>query len=433
MKKICYLVRPCAGGIMEQVSRLVEHFSVDCHVVLVAYRGSDLLAREFDEKVRKYNLQRASVFLSPGLLIDLFVFWGILRRERPDLLHIHGHAASQWGCFVAFMAGVPTVVTVHGFPVLPRASSPWGRLVRGIFRAGEKIRQCMTVRYICVSRTLATYMESFAGVQKEKLAVIHNGVDPSPFEDPGDPAFISAKRKELSGGDLGSPPAFSSANRALPVIKGRPVGNAFHQGDIKEGALERPGPGRIVLVGTVARLAPQKGIEVFLRAASRLVSDFPYLRFTVVGDGPLRKELESLSRELGLEKELYFAGYQDDLPLVLKALDIFVLPSTSEGLSITALEALSASLPVAASHTGGIPEIVQEEETGLLFNPGDDRELSEKIKRLLKEPELGRVLGKEGRKKVHRSFTLEAMFRRTGLVYREALNRRKSREKAKRV
>jgi len=404
MKSICYLVGPCAGGIKEHVSRLINYFSRSYRIILVASRGSDLLHYSFPGNITTYALDFNEFSTRIGRGYSFIRFAMILTRERPGLVHVHGYRASCWGRAVARLAGVPVIATVHGFPQYPSHSFPWSSMAR----RAEMIQQHWTCRYVCVSRALADFMGEKMGVSKNRLKVVYNGIDPSPFQANMEPVRRARKRLYLSGV---VPGGYENVSGAKLKEKER----------VERGEREVKEAESFVLAGTIARLAPQKGIEVLLRAVARLAPVHPELRVVIVGEGPQRGLLERRAAKLGLSGRVNFAGYQPDLAGVLKSLDLFVLPSISEGLSITALEALSASLPVVASRTGGIPEVVREGESGILFTPGDDLDLAKKIKYLLYRPDVGRALGREGRKRVYRYFSLERMLSKTGAIYQELL------------
>ncbi|MGI6318855.1 MAG: glycosyltransferase, partial [Dethiobacteria bacterium] len=145
--------------------------------------------------------------------------------------------------------------------------------------------------------------------------------------------------------------------------------------------------GDILKVGTAGRLVSQKGIDIFIRAAGRIVYRYDRVCFYIAGEGPERGRLEFLRDLLGLQEKVFFLGDVKQMRSFLKDLDIFVLASRSEGLSIALLEAGCAGLPLIASATGGIPEIVRDGETGILVPAEDELLLAEAIIFLLEDSE----------------------------------------------
>jgi glycosyltransferase involved in cell wall biosynthesis len=134
----------------------------------------------------------------------------------------------------------------------------------------------------------------------------------------------------------------------------------------------------------------------------------------IVGDGPDRAQVEAEIRRLGLAERVELAGERDDVPQLLAASDVFVLASRSEGLPVSVLEAMAAELPVAASAVGGLAELVDDGETGILVPAGDEVALAEALRRLVADPELRRKLGAAGRARAEAEFDL-AEFRRAHL------------------
>ena len=160
-----------------------------------------------------------------------------------------------------------------------------------------------------------------------------------------------------------------------------------------------------------ARLEPQKGHQVLLRAMARLKAEFPNLRLVALGEGSLRAELQGLVRELGLENSVLMPGHCPDVRGWMSAADVCVLPSFAEGLPLFAIECLAASRPMVASAVDGTPEIVINGKTGLTVAAGDPVALALAIARLLRDPRLAVQLGAAGAEWVRQRFTLERQIR----------------------
>jgi glycosyltransferase involved in cell wall biosynthesis len=158
-----------------------------------------------------------------------------------------------------------------------------------------------------------------------------------------------------------------------------------------------PDPGRPV-VGLVGRLVPEQGVDVFLRAAALVSAVVPQARFLVVGDGPLRPDLEHRAAVLGLADAVTFTGYRCDAPNVLAGLDVLAVPSRSDGSPLVVCEAMAAGVPVVASRVGGLPDLVEDGGSGLLVRPGEAEDLARALVSLLLDPEAARRLGARGRR-----------------------------------
>jgi len=208
-----------------------------------------------------------------------------------------------------------------------------------------------TDRFIAVSKAVKEHICREQGIMPDKVSVIYPGIDPE--------HFLNAKHREAVRQELGIP--FD-----VPVV------------------------------GTVARLAPEKGLADLIDATARIRQVVPGTRLMLVGDGPSRPELEQRVRGMGLCDVIHFTGIRRDIPDVLQAMDVFALPSLREGLPKAILEAMAASLPVVATTVGGIPEVVEHDATGFLVPPRDVNALAWNICRLLKNPALRTAMGLDG-------------------------------------
>jgi len=180
---------------------------------------------------------------------------------------------------------------------------------------------------------------------------------------------------------------------------------------------------------TVARLVEKKGVDTLIRALALLRPEFPALRLDLVGDGPLRPGLERLASAEGLAEAVRFHGAQSEIRIVefMRDADCFVLASVTgadgdeEGTPTALMEASSMALPVVSTWHSGIPEVVLDGQTGLLVPPGDIEALADRIRRLLRDPDLRRRLGDRGRAHIAEHFDMPVLTRRLEAIYRETL------------
>jgi glycosyltransferase involved in cell wall biosynthesis len=180
----------------------------------------------------------------------------------------------------------------------------------------------------------------------------------------------------------------------------------------------------VIRVGMIARMNSRaKNHSVFLRAAARVAARFANVEFVMVGDGPLRSELEAQANQLGVAGRIRFLGDRRDIPAVLASLDASVLPSASESLSNVILESMAAGVPVVATCVGGNPEVVSE-QTGVLVKVNDEDALADGIETLLHDPAVRRQMGRDGRGFARANFTTEQMRARHQELYRELLERK---------
>jgi glycosyltransferase involved in cell wall biosynthesis len=175
------------------------------------------------------------------------------------------------------------------------------------------------------------------------------------------------------------------------------------------------------VIGVVARLQPEKGVDVFLQAAGLISSRYPRARYMIVGDGPERSRLAARARSLGLEGVVRFPGAPPDARSLLPDMDLLVVPSRSEGSPLVVLEAMEAGLPVVATRVGGIPEQIGHEREGLLVPPDNAEALAAAVLRLLDDPALAARLGRAGQTRVWREFRYDRMLEQIEGCYRAAL------------
>lgn len=288
----------------------------------------------------------------------------LLRRERISLVHSHLYHANLYGRLAAFVAGVPAVATVHN--VYTRR-----KLHRRLL---NKLLSRITARVIAVSEDVRDDLVEYDGIDPGRIVTIHNGIDLTRIETP-------ITRQE--------------ARARLGI------------------------PDDALAIGCVGRLEEQKGHRYLLDACAVLKEEFP-LKMILVGDGRLRKELEDHASALGVAPWTSFLGARHDVADILKALDIFAMPSLWEGLSVAMLEAMAAGLPIVISDVGGVSKALGNGEYGLKVPPGDAAALATAIRLLCQQPERRRALGLSARQRVRAEFDVEVMIARLTTVYEEA-------------
>ncbi|MDQ3702833.1 MAG: glycosyltransferase family 4 protein [Chloroflexota bacterium] len=296
----------------------------------------------------------------------------LLRRGRYDVVHAHSSIAGavvRPAALLARAGGVrPRVVyTPHGFAFL----APGGRLRRWAFLAVERALGRVTDRLIAVSPTEAEAANAYGVVPAARVVTIPNGV-----------AFA----------DLPTP-------------------------DRRQEVRRREGWGDDLVVGTVARMTPQKDPTTWLETASRLAASCPTPRFVWVWGGELESDIRSRLHHLGLSERLVFTGYRPDARELIGAFDVFLLTSRFEGLPYTVIEALASRTPVVATDVIGTRDVIRHGVTGLLAPAGDVTSLAGHVLRLLEDPALGRRLAQAGREDVVSRFSVANMVTRTAAVY----------------
>jgi glycosyltransferase involved in cell wall biosynthesis len=179
------------------------------------------------------------------------------------------------------------------------------------------------------------------------------------------------------------------------------------------------GPDPAGPVVTVARLSPEKDVANLVRATAMVAERAPGLRVEVAGGGPCREDLDRLAAELGVGDRISFLGEAHDVPAILRRARMFILPSRSEGIPLTALEAMACGLPVVATRVGGLPEVVDDGVTGLLVPPADPEALAAALLKLWDDPSRGDRMGWAGRRRVEDRFDVRRMVAQYEAIYRQ--------------
>ncbi|MFN0298881.1 MAG: TIGR03088 family PEP-CTERM/XrtA system glycosyltransferase [Burkholderiales bacterium] len=287
----------------------------------------------------------------------------LCRRLRPDILHSRNMSALD-ALLPARLAGVTrSVHGEHGWDVDNLDGEHWKPIVL------RRLHAPLIDHYITVSDHLKRYLAERIGIAAQRISHVCNGVDTDRFA-----------------------PDSSSSSEWLPER---------FKGEDK------------LLIGSVGRIQAVKDHATLLHAFSMLIETSPALRarlrMTIVGDGPLLTELRAYADLLKIADLVWFPGALDNIPDVLRALDVFVLPSLNEGISNTILEAMAAGIPVLTTAVGGSVELVEEGVSGRFFAPGDAPTLSKMLGDYAENPVVRRAHGEAARRIAVDRFSLTAM------------------------
>ncbi len=313
-------------------------------------------------------------FNLPGLngwvwLRFFFKLCWVIYRRRVDLIHVNSYVPGNYARLAAALMQVPIIIDHwHGFTRFNRKR----RLICRILGHFTDVS-------IAVSQGVRDYLLTQIGLDPAKVRVVPNGVDI---------AAIDAARPGLE------------VRRELGLAPDVP------------------------LLGLVGRLDHWgKGHKELFEAMASLKERYP-LQALIIGGGRRKKEVRALAANLGLADVVHFLGHRRDVPDLLKALDIFILPSYSEGVSLALLEAMAAARPVIVSRVGGLPEVVEQGKTGLLIAPRDADALAEALARLLDDPDLAKKLGAAARRRVRAHFSLDRLGKEINAIYEELVEKK---------
>jgi len=220
----------------------------------------------------------------------------------------------------------------------------------------------------------------------------------------------SLKRKIISEGRTGAPIITIPNGVDLVGDASKRIGKVRSSLNIPE---EAP------LIGIIARLEPEKGHQYFIGAAAEVLKVKPAARFLIVGEGSCYSHLRDQVKRLGLSESVIFTGQRDDVPELVTALDVVVLSSVREAQGLSLLEAMALAKPVVATRVGGIPEVVQHGESGLLVPPADSAALAGAILELLDDPARSALMGRRGQELVKEKFPLGQMISQIEAIYDE--------------
>jgi sugar transferase (PEP-CTERM/EpsH1 system associated) len=362
------------NGVVNLINRLPRERYRHAVICLTDYT-------EFARRIERTDVQLLALHKKSGKDLPLYGrFVSALRRLQPAIVHTRNFATIDMQPFAAAYGIAGRVHSEHGFDVYD---------LLGTNRSNLRIRRLIrpfVKRYIALSKDIERWLLTCVKVRADRIDQIYNGVDMQRF------------------------------SAAKPVASPWPSDFANENN---------------VVIGSVGRLAAVKAPMELLLAFCELIRARPEarsrLRLAIVGDGPLRQELLSTARARNIADLLWMPGARDDIPAILAALDVFVLPSLNEGVSNTILEAMACGTPVVARRVGGNPELVEDEVTGSLFHcasPNDGpTQLAKAIEPYVFNAEMRHRRGAAARRCVEQRFSMQAMLDAYANVYDELLVR----------
>ncbi len=361
------------GGLENGLVNLINHLPASRyrHAIVCLTEGT-----EFHKRIRRPDVAVHEIRKRAGKDLGAYWrLWKLLRKLQPDVVHTRNLATIDCQ-FVAALAGVRgRVHGEHGWDVYDLHGS--NRRYRQLRRAAAKV----VGRFVTMSRDLQRWLVSDVGVPAGRVTQIYSGVDSTRFH-----ARVGPR------GAFG-PPGFCDE--------------------------------RSFVIGTAGRLEAVKDPLTLLRAFVALLERQPQLRerarLMFIGDGALREVLQAGIEKAGVGPLCWLAGSRDDVPALLRGLDLFALPSLNEGISNTILEAMATALPVVATRVGGNLELVREGRTGRLCTAGDAVAMADALLTYAGEPELARRHGGAARAVVEMEFALTRMVDEYAAVYEQVL------------
>ncbi len=302
----------------------------------------------------------------------------IIKEKKITLVHSQGGRADFFARVAGKMARVPYIVSTVAMPV---EGYDVGRWRKAVYIFLDRLTERYVDRFIVVSEVLKETLIKGHKIPPHKVVRIYNGIE------------IGRYRHDATYADLR-----------------------------KEWGV----PSHVPLIGAIGRLVWQKGLTHLLQAMPLVFQEYPDTRLILVGDGPLQEDLRDQVRDLGIEASVFFVGFRIDIPAVLAALDLLVVPSVLEGFPMTTLEAMAMAKPIVATDINGIREEIHNGKTGILMPPADPQALAEGIKQMLKDRTQAKNLGTEARKHVEEMFDIKQQVALHEEVYEELLKSRRT-------
>ncbi|WKV08817.1 glycosyltransferase family 4 protein [Thermoanaerobacterium sp. CMT5567-10] len=364
--KVMHIIRAAEGGMKKHLLSILLGLDKEKYQLAVGCSFD----KNTSDYLRKNGVLVYHVDICDGLNVSkdanaIIRIRNMIKDFKPEIVHFHGAKASLVGRLACLGCNSKVVMTVHNFPEYRRMNKIKKRLYLGMNKCLNK----RTNAIITVSEALKKAIVDEENIDPEKVNVIYNCVDLSTYQD--NPFLDLRKEYNLESDTL--------------------------------------------LIGCISRLIPSKGVQDLIKALEILKGRVKVFAF-VAGDGPYLNYLQDMAKEAKLEN-IQFLGYRNDIKDFLRNIDIFVLPSHSEGFGVSVAEAMALGVPVIATNVGGIPEIIKNNEDGIIVNPESPNDLANAIEILATNADLRNKFSKKGREYIVNNFSKEKMLNKIDTLY----------------
>jgi len=355
---VLYLVNHLnVGGISSYLLNLCAGFSKLGDTVYVASSAGELEDKFVSAGARLIKIPiKTKQEISPKILLSFFKLYGLIKKYNIDLVHSQSRTTQVLGCLLSRYTGVKHVFTCHGFfkPKLSRRFFP-----------------CFPDQAIAISQPVAKHLEEDLHFPAQRIQIVSNGIDGR--------LFLSTKPKEEIKKSLGL------------------------------------GPGEVV--GNIGRLSDVKGQAYLIAAFPLILRSFPSAQLLISGDGKLAGELLRQAKQLKVSDKVFFIRGSAQVADLLAVIDVFVMPSLQEGLGLALMEAMSTGLAVVGTNVGGISDLLQDGQNGLLVKPKDEKALARAVEELLADKIKRQRLADAAAKFIRDNFSYDKMIAQTKEVY----------------
>jgi len=367
------------GGAEQVVLSLLKNIDPQrIEIIPIVFVRSKLGENLFLEKANGLGIASKVVVLNKCRLkylnpvLNTLETYRLLDGARVDMIYTHGYRADVIGLVVAKLKGLPIIASCHGFISTDVHLKLYVTLDCLVLKHFDKV--------IATSELIKTDLVNH-GVEKVRVNVIQNAV------------------------------AVQQHGTSLSAIRAR-IRQLLYMEETE------------LLVGYIGRLSPEKGVSFLIEAASLLRGMGVHFRLLIIGDGPQKADLDRLVKDRGLEGRVVFAGFQSDVLSWLPALDVFVLPSLTEGTPMALLEAMAYGIPPVATAVGGVPHVLSSDHNGILVSSGNAEALTDAIARLCEDPSLRERLALNARETIRKQYSIHEWIRKIETEFMSVLNSR---------
>lgn len=360
------------GGSEKVILSLLDNINTELFdVVPIIYTRSDQTNNRFisrlEQMKKKYYFISVNKYkfkyLNP--IINIVETYNILKTNQFDLLHTHGYRADVLGSITGKITGLSLISTCHGFIANDTNLTLYNMIDRIILRSFNKI--------ITVSKGIKDDLIK-SGIHESHITVLQNAVSGHYSNE-----LFSQNRQ---------------SKRKLVKIDGKDF-----------------------VIGYLGRLSEEKGIKYLIEAGSLLLNESMPIRLLIIGEGPQKKEMEGLVKKANIGDNITFVGFQSEIEEWLPAMDVFVLPSLTEGTPMSLLEAMAYGIPVVASAVGGVPQVIDSEQNGILVPPGKPQDIKDAIRFLYMNEDLRKSFSSEAQNKIKLNYNVEDWTRKIEAEY----------------
>lgn len=300
-------------------------------------------------------------------LVGCYQLWKLTKNKKYDIVHCHTSVGGVLGRLIAKINHTKTIWSMHGWAFnypINKGPKKW------FYRNIEKVFDRITDHFVGISRNMIDIALNARITTPKKITLIYHGIEMS------DTCLKNNKRKELGIGE------------------------------------------DTVIIGAAGRFEPQKAFDILLKASASIIEQYKDVKFIILGDGPLRNYLESLSKQYDLNQHILFLGWKTNVIEYLKIIDIFCQTSIWEALPIILLEVMSLGKPIVATDVGGVRELFKDGDGGFLIPAESPKSAAKALSRLITDKELRQTMSKKNRERINKVFNLEQMIKKYECLYK---------------